>query len=385
MQCCLLLGSPWSCVFTRGRVGIGPEQMEVGGVCCPAPDQPPAPDSQVETALQGDLAWAACELGKQRSQGVGVPQARFQSHAVPHQLCDLISLLWICFLIYQIRRILRIKSYFTGWYESAHGELPAGPRNDAQRVRGECDSWAVQGGGAGGRREPGRGEQALLLHPSGDVRMWALSVNTHCVLWTLSGCCCYQPWFTHVDAELSQVKRTVPELVTGCSQDRGPGLPDSEVPVLLESEDVPSFSRDPLGPLSTPWVFIQRSLPTGIVYAKLISPHEDQQLIRSRACQPKLGFPPGFSPGTPWGLQHKGAKTPSRSIDPSEASSGDQCGPALPTPSPVSSPHLSGPQFRSCQCPGLSASQTPIHPPALPTSPPPASTLFTLGLATMNT
>ena len=67
--------------------------MEVGGVCCPAPDQPPAPDSQVETALQGDLAWAACELGKQRSQGVGVPQARFQSHAVSHQLCDLISLL----------------------------------------------------------------------------------------------------------------------------------------------------------------------------------------------------------------------------------------------------------------------------------------------------
>ena len=46
-----------------------------------------------QTALQGDLAWAACELGKQRSQGVGVPQARFKSHAVPHQLCDLISLL----------------------------------------------------------------------------------------------------------------------------------------------------------------------------------------------------------------------------------------------------------------------------------------------------
>ena len=55
-----------------------------------------------------------------------------------------------------------------------------------------------------------------------------------------------------MDAELSQVKRRVLELVTGCSQDRGPGLPDSEVPVLLESEDVPSSSRDPLGPLSTP-------------------------------------------------------------------------------------------------------------------------------------
>ena len=46
----------------------------------------------------------------------------------------------------------------------------------------------------------------------------------------------------HVDAELSQVKRRVLELVTGCSQDRGPGLPDSEVPVLLESEDVPPLT-----------------------------------------------------------------------------------------------------------------------------------------------
>ena len=55
-----------------------------------------------------------------------------------------------------------------------------------------------------------------------------------------------------MDAELSQVKLKVPEPVTGYSQDRDPGLPDSEVPVLLESEDVPTSSHDPLGPLSTP-------------------------------------------------------------------------------------------------------------------------------------
>lgn len=51
---------------------------------------------------------------------------------------------------------LIIKSHFTGLYKSAHGELSAGPRNDAQRVWGECDVCAVLGGGVGGRREPGR-------------------------------------------------------------------------------------------------------------------------------------------------------------------------------------------------------------------------------------
>ena len=44
-----------------------------------------------------------------------------------------------------------------------------------------------------------------------------------------------------MDAELSQVKRKVPELVTGCNQDRDPALPDSEVPVLLGSGDGSRF------------------------------------------------------------------------------------------------------------------------------------------------
>ena len=63
-----------------------------------------------------------------------------------------------------------------------------------------------------------------------------------------------------------------------------------------------------------------------IVYAKLISPH--WQLIRSRVCQLQLGFPPRFSPRTPWGLSRRGPGLPAHW---SEASSGDQCGPALPT------------------------------------------------------
>ena len=71
-----------------------------------------------------------------------------------------------------------------------------------------------------------------------------------------------------------------------------------------------------------------------IVYAKLISPH--QQLIRSRVCQLQLGFPPHFFPGTPQGLSRRGPGLPAHQ---SEASSGDQHGPALPTPL-LTPPHV---------------------------------------------
>ena len=80
-------------------------------------------------------------------------------------------------------------------------------------------------------------------------------------------------------------------------------------------------------PSSIPDCLSRWSLAGVIVYAKLISPY--RQLIRSKVCQLQLGFPPRFSPGTPRGLSRRG---PGRPAHWSEASSGDQCGPALPTP-----------------------------------------------------
>ena len=72
---------------------------------------------------------------------------------------------------------------------------------------------------------------------------------------------------------------------------------------------------------------------------QLISPPEDQQLISGRVCQPQLGFPLWLFPGTWRGLSRRRPGLPAR---PSEAHSGNQCGPAVPTPPPGPSPCLLG-------------------------------------------
>lgn len=79
----------------------------------------------------------------------------------------------------------------------------------------------------------------------------------------------------------------------------------------------------------------------------------------------QLGFPPRFSPGTPRGLSRRGPGLPAHW---SEARSGDQCGPALPTPlrtrphtPPDLSPPVLGPQRSSWESPGPSGSQTSIR------------------------
>lgn len=57
---------------------------------------------------------------------------------------------------------------------------------------------------------------------------------------------------------LSHVKHKVPELVTGCNQDKDPGLPDSKVPIL---QMVPGKGVGLLAPvgnlLSIPELLIQ--------------------------------------------------------------------------------------------------------------------------------
>lgn len=98
---------------------------------------------------------------------------------------------------------------------------------------------------------------------------------------------------------------------------------------------------------------------------QLISPPEGQQLIRSRVCQPQLGFPPWLCPGTWRGLSRR---RPGLPACPSEAHSGDHCGPAVPTPPPDPSPRLMG--FSSAPVNPLgSQADRAVHPP--PLSPPP--------------
>lgn len=80
---------------------------------------------------------------------------------------------------------------------------------------------------------------------------------------------------------------------------------------------------------------------------QLISPPEGQQLIRSRVCQAQLGFPPWLYPGTWRGLSRR---RPGLPACPSEAHSGDRCGPAVPTPPADPSPCV------------LGFSSAPVHP-----------------------
>ena len=91
------------------------------------------------------------------------------------------------------------------------------------------------------------------------------------------------------------VKPKVPELETGCHQDRDLGLPESKDPIFLGSTWMvpgsPVTCWAPKHPESLSGV----SLPGVIVYAKLISPNEDRQLIRSSVCQRSSGFHLRFS------------------------------------------------------------------------------------------